>query len=475
MFFIAPRKSKFIIVNDPISKELKQLKELTVVLLSLLIVTVTLNVTLRADATSNDILSEEKTWAYSPYDLENFTIIVLPDTQYYSESYPEVFDNQTQWIVNNIESLNIVFVTHLGDVVDNWDNIYQWENANRSMSTLDGYVPWGILAGNHDGINSEQTNFEKYFGSNRFSNESWYGGAYHDNNKNNYQLFSAGGDDYLILHLQYDPSDDIMAWAGGIIDDYPNRRVIVSVHEYLGWRWEGLRSSIGERIWQKLVKPHADQIFLVLCGHVDVVDRRTELVDGHAVHELIFDYQEQSKGGNGWLKILECSPLQDKIFVKTYSPYLGKFNHDSNSEYTLDYDMTSAQTSISVLSNSTLSDFAFDQLRNQINFKLSGENGTTGYCNVTIPDDLILGNPWSVQSDEILQAYNYYRNATHTSLYFKYIHSSILQVTITGTETIPEFEPVLVLPMFVITTLFIIIIYRRKLNLQTNKVSCFAA
>jgi hypothetical protein len=51
--------------------------------------------------------------------LENFTIIVLPDTQYYSENYPWIFDNQTRWIIENIEKLNIVFVSHEGDLVQN--------------------------------------------------------------------------------------------------------------------------------------------------------------------------------------------------------------------------------------------------------------------------------------------------------------------------------------------------------------------
>src|SRR5690349_13127930 len=31
----------------------------------------------------------------------DFTIIALPDTQYYSEDYPATFTAQTQWIVNN--------------------------------------------------------------------------------------------------------------------------------------------------------------------------------------------------------------------------------------------------------------------------------------------------------------------------------------------------------------------------------------
>jgi hypothetical protein len=73
---------------------------------------------------------------------ENFTIVVLPDTQGYSQNYPSIFNNQTQWIADNVESLNILFVTQLGDLVNIPYNQTQWENANQSMSTLDGKVPW---------------------------------------------------------------------------------------------------------------------------------------------------------------------------------------------------------------------------------------------------------------------------------------------------------------------------------------------
>ena len=31
----------------------------------------------------------------------DFTIIALPDTQHYSRTYPQIFNQQTQWIVNN--------------------------------------------------------------------------------------------------------------------------------------------------------------------------------------------------------------------------------------------------------------------------------------------------------------------------------------------------------------------------------------
>jgi len=37
---------------------------------------------------------------------EDFTIIVLPDTQYYSQNQSEHFPAQTQWIVDNEDALN---------------------------------------------------------------------------------------------------------------------------------------------------------------------------------------------------------------------------------------------------------------------------------------------------------------------------------------------------------------------------------
>ena len=311
---------------------MKQHKEVPEILLSLLIATLIIHTTLILELTPVSVL--HKGWTDLPKDPDSFTIIVLPDTQMYSERYPEILDNQTQWIVNNINRLNIVFVTHTGDIVDN-DVLYQWENANRSMSKLDGEVPWGILPGNHDIVYTNETNYLKFFGTERFSDESWYGGAYQDSNTNSYQLFSAGGDNYLIFHLQYNPNTETLQWASNVIDGYPDRRVIVSTHYYLDPGYESTRSSVGENIWQTLVEPHADQVFLVLCGHMHSEAYRTVTVNGHIICELLSDYQEEGNGGNGWLKTLYFSPKYDKIFVKTYSPYLNEFDFDQISDFTL--------------------------------------------------------------------------------------------------------------------------------------------
>lgn len=292
------------------------------------------------------VMAENDYWINSDLEIdhsndnENFTIIILPDTQYYSKDYPEIFLSQTQWIVDNIESLNIVFVIHLGDIVDDWNSIEQWNNANKSLSKLDDKVPWSVMLGNHDGIGPNDTNFEIYFGSNRFNDYEWYGEGYQNLGKSSYQLFSAGGDDYLLLNIQYDPNYYVLTWANDVIEKYPNRRVILSTHEYISW--DGLfkwRSKIGDSIYENLVKNNADSIFLIMCGHVDKVESKTQKINGYAVHEMVVNYQERSNGGNGWLRILEFSPSHSKIFVRTYSPFLNKFANSSESRYTLDYNM----------------------------------------------------------------------------------------------------------------------------------------
>jgi parallel beta-helix repeat protein len=274
---------------------------------------------------------------------ENFTIIVLPDIQGYVKYYPWILDNQTQWIVDNKETFNIAFVTQLGDLVDNNDNQAQWTYANQSLSILDGNVPWGVLPGNHDIHDGNLTYYNQYFGYDRFNKEAWYGGAYSvGDNANSYQLFSAGGEDYLILHLQYDPSDDVLNWASNIIDRYPERKVIVATHDYLEFVQPNQRSDIGEHIWHSLVKSHADQIFLVLCGHAGAEEFITDKVNGHVVYQVLADFQNKNSIESGWLRIMEFSPSQNKIFVETYSPLLNQYKNDSASQFTIDYETVKA-------------------------------------------------------------------------------------------------------------------------------------
>jgi 3',5'-cyclic AMP phosphodiesterase CpdA len=306
------------------------------------------------------------------FTLEPFTIIVLPDTQFYSQSYPNIFNNQTQWIVDNVAGMNILFVLHEGDIVNN-DITAQWLNANASMSLLDGHVPWAVLPGNHDGTNwgtpSENLiNYNTYFSYSRFSDETWYGDAYNNINTNSFTLFSGGKDDYIIFNFQYHPSDAVLAWANTTIALYPNRRAIVVTHDYLDT--DGTRTTEGNHIWNNFVFHHADQIFLVLCGHMHGEARKQDTVDGHVVYQILADYQTRPNGGDGWLRILEFHPAEDKIYVKTFSPYLNSYETDADSQFILGYDMTASALSKETLGDHTAIDDTYNVLPSATNILL---------------------------------------------------------------------------------------------------------
>ncbi|MHC4744106.1 MAG: hypothetical protein ACYS8Z_19485, partial [Planctomycetota bacterium] len=75
-------------------------------------------------------------------DREPFSIVILPDTQLYTQDDPdslgwdrpcsrkEIFNQMTTWIAENTEELNIKFVVHVGDMVNVDADLDQWSDAN---------------------------------------------------------------------------------------------------------------------------------------------------------------------------------------------------------------------------------------------------------------------------------------------------------------------------------------------------------
>jgi len=91
-------------------------------------------------------------------------------------------------------------------------------------------------------------------------------------------------------------------------------------------------------------------------------------------------------------------------------------------------------------SNTTVFDFDFRQGDKEIRFTVSGPSGTTGFCNVTIPKALLIGEPWLILIDGIPATFIVMENATHAMLYFAYVHSTH-NVQIIGTWVIGEPPP----------------------------------
>ena len=270
---------------------------------------------------------------------EEFTIIALPDTQKYvlNGDYPEIFTSQAQWVVNNAATRNIVFLTHEGDIVDTWDNVTEWNYANTSMSLLDGVVPYGLSPGNHD---QPTTYYNQCFPYTRYESQPWYGGHRGTTNDSNYELFSAGGTDFIVLQLEFWPSSDVIAWADSVLKAHANRKAIITTHGFLGADGSHYVHTIGstEYIWQGLVVPN-DNVYFILCGHVAAERARTDIVNGREVHQLLADYQGRPNGGDGWLRLMRFAPAEDKVYVETYSPYLNQYETDADSQFSLNFPM----------------------------------------------------------------------------------------------------------------------------------------
>ena len=292
-----------------------------------------------------------------------FSIIVLPDTQYYADTVSgyaqkkwgngdlrQYFFDQTQWIKNSKEKLNVAMVLHLGDIV-NTDCEADWEIADKAFRTLDGKVPYLLSLGNHDMQSGERRNslFCKYFPRSRFEDYSWYGGHYGDaygGDWNYYTLFESGGMKFIALSLEFKPRDEVLSWANEVIAAHPEHRFIIITHSYLrndaSYNDESNYPHTGNsarKVWDKLIQRH-ENIFMVLCGHVLGSAIRTDSGEkGNEVHQILADFQGMNNGGEGYLRIMTFHPAEDRIEIQTYSPSLDTYLTTPENQFSIKYSM----------------------------------------------------------------------------------------------------------------------------------------
>ena len=295
-----------------------------------------------------------------------FSIIGLPDTQNYSELYPEIFTAQTEWVTNNVGALSVEFVSHYGDITQHADRVPEWINADNAMSRLDkAGVRYGVCPGNHDITPSGGSgqpyipqNYLAYFGPSRFEGAPWFGGA-SPSGMSTWQTFTAGGVDFLALHLDCDTPIAELAWAQGVLDAHKSMPVMVTTHRYLQdaedytggvpvvpsgrypaiwYTVEGLYNPNGiqsEDLYQWFLRKNTN-IFWVNCGHFHEEFRQSSPnVAGKPIHEVLADFQDDPNGGDGWLRIMKFDTVAGSIDVDTYSPTLGAIRTAPESDFTI--------------------------------------------------------------------------------------------------------------------------------------------
>ncbi|TDQ38294.1 S-layer homology domain-containing protein [Aureibacillus halotolerans] len=286
----------------------------------------------------------------TPADYD-YTFVWMSDTQYYSESYPYIYESQVEWIRDNKEAMDIRYVFHTGDIVDEVDQPYQWDVADKSMSVLEeADIPYGVLAGNHDvgQRNNDYTIYSSYFGKDRFEDQHTYGGSYKDN-RGHYDLISAEGNDFIMMYMGWGVDEEGMDWMNEVLARYPNRTAILNFHEYL--LVSGNRSGIGDDIFEAVVKPNPN-VVAVLSGHyhdsetlVDAIDDDGDGEPDRRVYQMLADYQGGPEGGQGYMRLLHIDKETNQIYVNTYSPYMDDYNfydtdeHGTKDEFKIEMDL----------------------------------------------------------------------------------------------------------------------------------------
>jgi hypothetical protein len=342
----------------------------------------------------------------------DFAMVHFTDTQYLSEGAVEseseqeravwaaAYEDIARWIADNAAERKISYVAHTGDIVENniripaspemADQIRgEFEFSSAAQGILDAAgVPNGVVAGNHDNRSgTDATLYNEFYGPDRYAAlaEDWehasYGGPWKPgDNENHYDLFSAGGLDFVVVGLSYGVTREEAEWAASIFQRYPDRNGIVLTHDYLepssspDGRDSQLGGTDGPQVYRTVVEANPN-VFLVLAGHRHGVGTnvRPQVGQvGHGVVELLADYQfytvpagqlglggfhdpaTRLRFGASFFRMLQFDVERGEMSVDTYSPMLGEFGateYDEDQRYdgredtmVLPVDLTSRTT-----------------------------------------------------------------------------------------------------------------------------------
>lgn len=287
---------------------------------------------------------------------DDFSFVVVPDSQNYvdrvAEFDPSFFKDQIDWIVAERAAQNIRYVSHVGDIVQNYDsgNLPEWQHAANALYRLEnpattgrpGGIPYGVLPGNHDlsrDGNLTSNFYNQFFGPAHFAGRPYYGGSLDPtNNDIYYTLFEAEGIGFLHFNIQWQPDMAVAGpWMRSIARQYPNRLVFATAHHALETGNPAPFSGTGQEIFEALrVLPN---FFMILGGHRPGEGRRADIFQGRTIHSILSNFQSLPNGGNAWLRIHRFSPTAETMSVKTYSPVLDGFMTMDSSEFELDLDL----------------------------------------------------------------------------------------------------------------------------------------
>lgn len=317
---------------------------------------------------------------HTPPDIpgDGWTLVALPDTQHYARDYPEVLERVVDWIIAHRSTHRILFVGHLGDIVD--ANVHpQWRNAHHSLYQLyRERIPFALTTGNHDihavvyphnqvDAAHDHAGFWDLPGRGSLINQYFEYRDYRHSEargffslgciENSWQTITTPTGKLLVLALEYGPRAEVINWANDVVDQHADKMAIVLIHEWLfedGTRYDWAVHGTGQRltakgtafgrhcrvldaeeIWQRLIVGHTN-IRLVLCGHIGKGStyQAASRPGGSTVHQLMSNYTPKwGYGGGGYIRLLRFLPDKRTLQVRTYSPWYDDELTDSQSRF----------------------------------------------------------------------------------------------------------------------------------------------
>ena len=187
----------------------------------------------------------------------DFTLAVIPDTQYLAYQCGSAFTKLTTWIANNrAADQGGVFATNIQAVIGVGDCTHTTSSAEftvgaRAYGVLDAAgIPWVNPPGNHDyvttgGVNTDRASLGVGYGINGYfgatSRQTAYtGGTYglgawvDAYDTANYAIsYAVGSRRLLVFSVEFLPRVAVIAWAKGLHDSHPGHECIISTHSFI--------------------------------------------------------------------------------------------------------------------------------------------------------------------------------------------------------------------------------------------------
>lgn len=299
-----------------------------------------------------------------------WTIALLPDTQTYTVSHPEVFMRQTQWLAANKDRLKLCFVAHEGDITDT-NTHSEWLVAKQAMNELHrARVPYSLATGNHDigpwgRSDDRSTLLNEHFSSRDYRNSKAHGLFEKRHLENSWHKVATPHGEVLVVSLEFGPRPEVLEWANKIVAENKDLDTIVVTHAFIysdGTRYDWAKKGKKQRwnphsyalaatpgsvtdateMWDNFISRH-ENIRFVFSGHVlhgGAGRLSTPGKGGRMVHQVLANYQGGVKpsrgyGGGAFHRLVHFNADRKTVAVKTYSPWYDLWLDEPAHDFTL--------------------------------------------------------------------------------------------------------------------------------------------